>query len=30
MIAVIMAPFFGGIDQAFQFIQEYTGVVLVF
>jgi SSS family solute:Na+ symporter len=27
IIATIMAPFLGGIDQAFQFIQEYTGVV---
>ena len=27
LIAVIMAPLLGGIDQAFQFIQEYTGVV---
>tara|TARA_B100000886_G_scaffold162580_1_gene110865 strand:+ start:2290 stop:3951 length:1662 start_codon:yes stop_codon:yes gene_type:complete len=27
LIATIMAPFLGGIDQAFQFIQEYTGVV---
>lgn len=27
IIAVIMAPLLGGIDQAFQFIQEYTGVV---
>jgi SSS family solute:Na+ symporter len=27
VIAVIMAPLLGGIDQAFQFIQEYTGVV---
>ena len=27
IIAVIMAPMLGGIDQAFQFIQEYTGVV---
>lgn len=26
-IAVIVAPLLGGIDQAFQFIQEYTGVV---
>ena len=26
-IASIMAPLLGGIDQAFQFIQEYTGVV---
>lgn len=26
-IACFMAPFLGGIDQAFQFIQEYTGVV---
>ncbi len=26
-IAVIMAPLLGGIDQAFQFIQEYTGIV---
>ncbi|MGK0253080.1 MAG: SSS family solute:Na+ symporter [Mariniflexile sp.] len=26
-IACIMAPLLGGIDQAFQFIQEYTGVV---
>ncbi|WP_273275327.1 sodium/sugar symporter [Maribacter polysiphoniae] len=27
VIAGIMAPLLGGIDQAFQFIQEYTGVV---
>ena len=27
VIAVIVAPLLGGIDQAFQFIQEYTGVV---
>lgn len=27
VIAVIIAPLLGGIDQAFQFIQEYTGVV---
>ncbi len=27
LIAGIMAPLLGGIDQAFQFIQEYTGVV---
>ena len=27
LIASIMAPLLGGIDQAFQFIQEYTGVV---
>ncbi len=27
VIASIMAPLLGGIDQAFQFIQEYTGVV---
>jgi solute:Na+ symporter, SSS family len=27
IIAVIMAPLLGGIDQAFQFIQEWTGVV---
>lgn len=27
LIAVITAPLLGGIDQAFQFIQEYTGVV---
>ena len=27
LIAVVMAPLLGGIDQAFQFIQEYTGVV---
>ncbi len=27
IIAIIMAPMLGGIDQAFQFIQEYTGVV---
>ena len=27
VIACIMAPVLGGIDQAFQFIQEYTGVV---
>ena len=26
-IASVMAPLLGGIDQAFQFIQEYTGVV---
>jgi len=26
-IACIMAPLLGGLDQAFQFIQEYTGVV---
>jgi len=26
-IAVVVAPLLGGIDQAFQFIQEYTGVV---
>ncbi len=26
-VACIMAPLLGGIDQAFQFIQEYTGVV---
>lgn len=26
-IAVIVAPLLGGIDQAFQFIQEYTGIV---
>jgi len=26
-IACIMAPLLGGIDQAFQFIQEYTGIV---
>ena len=26
-IACVMAPLLGGIDQAFQFIQEYTGVV---
>lgn len=27
IIACILAPLLGGIDQAFQFIQEYTGVV---
>ncbi|CDF78660.1 sodium-glucose/galactose cotransporter [Formosa agariphila KMM 3901] len=27
IIAVIMAPLLGGIDQAFQFIQEWTGIV---
>lgn len=27
LIAIIMAPLLGGIDQAFQFIQEYTGIV---
>ena len=27
LIGVIMAPLLGGIDQAFQFIQEYTGIV---
>ena len=27
VIATIMAPLLGGIDQAFQFIQEYTGIV---
>ena len=27
IIASIMAPLLGGIDQAFQFIQEYTGIV---
>ncbi|WP_178989537.1 sodium/sugar symporter [Winogradskyella schleiferi] len=27
IIAVIMAPLLGGIDQAFQFIQEWTGVI---
>ena len=27
LIATVMAPLLGGIDQAFQFIQEYTGVV---
>ncbi|HEY5686967.1 MAG TPA: sodium/sugar symporter [Yeosuana sp.] len=27
VIAGIMAPLLGGIDQAFQFIQEYTGIV---
>ncbi len=27
IIASIMAPLLGGIDQAFQYIQEYTGVV---
>ncbi|HAB31763.1 MAG TPA: sodium/glucose cotransporter, partial [Cryomorphaceae bacterium] len=27
IVASIMAPLLGGIDQAFQFIQEYTGVV---
>jgi SSS family solute:Na+ symporter len=27
ILAAIMAPLLGGIDQAFQFIQEYTGLV---
>ncbi|MBD0833210.1 sodium/sugar symporter [Aestuariibaculum sediminum] len=27
IIAVVMAPLLGGIDQAFQFIQEWTGIV---
>lgn len=27
IIAAIVAPLLGGIDQAFQFIQEYTGIV---
>ena len=27
IVATVMAPLLGGIDQAFQFIQEYTGVV---
>lgn len=27
LIACVMAPLLGGIDQAFQFIQEYTGIV---
>lgn len=27
LIGAIMAPLLGGIDQAFQFIQEYTGIV---
>lgn len=27
IIAVMVAPLLGGIDQAFQFIQEYTGIV---
>ena len=27
VVACVMAPLLGGIDQAFQFIQEYTGVV---
>ncbi len=27
IIAVVVAPLLGGIDQAFQFIQEYTGLV---
>tara|TARA_A100001011_G_scaffold400865_1_gene520195 strand:- start:16335 stop:17996 length:1662 start_codon:yes stop_codon:yes gene_type:complete len=27
IIATVMAPLLGGIDQAFQFIQEYTGIV---
>ncbi|MFY0600176.1 MAG: sodium/sugar symporter [Cyclobacteriaceae bacterium] len=27
LIACIMAPLLGGLDQAFQFIQEYTGIV---
>jgi SSS family solute:Na+ symporter len=26
-LMIVMAPLLGGIDQAFQFIQEYTGVV---
>ena len=30
LVAGIMAPLLGGIDQAFQFIQEYTGVVSPF
>lgn len=27
IVACVMAPLLGGIDQAFQFIQEYTGIV---
>ncbi|WP_349351589.1 sodium/sugar symporter [Flagellimonas sp. MMG031] len=27
VIAMVLAPLLGGLDQAFQFIQEYTGVV---
>ncbi len=27
LIAVLMAPMLGGLDQAFQYIQEYTGIV---
>jgi SSS family solute:Na+ symporter len=27
LIGAVMAPLLGGIDQAFQFIQEYTGIV---
>ena len=27
VVASVMAPLLGGIDQAFQYIQEYTGVV---
>ena len=27
VIAIFLAPFLGGIDQAFQYIQEYTGLV---
>lgn len=27
VVACVMAPLLGGIDQAFQFIQEYTGIV---
>lgn len=27
VVASVMAPLLGGIDQAFQFIQEYTGIV---
>ena len=27
IIAMVVAPLLGGLDQAFQFIQEYTGVV---
>ena len=27
VVSCVMAPLLGGIDQAFQFIQEYTGLV---
>jgi SSS family solute:Na+ symporter len=27
LIAVLIAPLLGGLDQAFQYIQEYTGIV---